>query len=262
MRVVAAASSASIVPAATDFRGPAPSNPTEMGRRRQVPTDDCTPITWRQCVNSRVVTFVCALLLIGFCAGVVPNAAAQPYKDRQVVEVLRDFQRQGVRVNFSTALVTPDMRVAEEPRGDDPQDIIIAILAPRNLTLSVGLRGILLVVRAKSEFEADRGGRAATNASMGAIAGTVRDRTTRRPVSAATVRVERTRLSAVTRDDGRFRLSMVPAGARTLIVHASNYEPLVSEVRVSPRRTTTLLLETERIQPVGRARGGSFTRIP
>jgi hypothetical protein len=111
-------------------------------------------------------------------------------------------------------------------------------------------------------IEPDTRGRAATNASMGAIAGTVGDRTTRRPVSAATVRVKGTRLSALTRDDGRFRLSMVPVGARTLIVHASNYEPLVSEVRVSPRRTTTVLLKTERIQPVGRARDGSLTRIP
>jgi hypothetical protein len=227
-----------------------------------VPTDDCTPIIWRRCVHARVVAVVSALLIIGCCAGVVPNAAAQPYKDRQVVEVLRDFQRQGVRVNFSTALVTPDMRVAEEPRGDDPRDIIIAILAAHDLTLTVGLRGILLVVRATSVIGPDRGGRAATNASMGAIAGTVRDRTTRRPVSAATVRVEGTGLSAVTRDDGRFRLSMVPAGARTLLVHASNYAPLVSEVRVSPRRTATVLLETERIQPVGRARDGSITRIP
>jgi hypothetical protein len=227
-----------------------------------VPTDDCTPITWRRWVHARVVAIVCALLIIGFCAGAVPNAAAQPYKDRRVVDVLRDFQRQGVRVNFSTALVTPDMRVGEEPRGDDPQDIIIAILAPHDLTLSVGLRGILLVVRATSVIEPDADGRAATNASMGSIAGTVRDRTTRRPVSAASVRVEGTGLSALTRDDGRFRLSMVPAGARTLIVQASNYEPLVSEVRVSPRRTTTVLLETERIQPVGRARDGSLTRIP
>lgn len=227
-----------------------------------MPTDDCTRITWCRCVHARVVAVVCALLLIGFCAGVVPTAAAQPYKDRRVVEVLRDFQRQGVRVNFSTALVTPDMRVGEEPRGDEPQDIIIAILAPHDLTLSVGLRGILLVVRATSVIEPDASGRAATNASMGAIAGTVKDRATRRPVSAATVRVEGTGLSAVTRDDGRFRLSMVPAGARTLTVQASGYEPLVSEVRLSPLRTATVLLETERLQPVGRAVGGSLTRLP
>jgi hypothetical protein len=227
-----------------------------------VPTDDCTPITWCRGVHARVVAVVRALLIIGFCAGAVPYAAAQPYKDRRVAEVLRDFQRQGVRVNFSTALVTPDMRVGEEPPGDDPQDIIVTILAPHDLTLSVGLRGILLVVRGTSVIEPDPDGRAARNASMGAIAGTVRDRATRRPVSAATVRVEGTALSALTRDDGRFRLSMVAAGARTLIVQASGFEPLVAEVRVSPQRTVTVLLDTERIQPVGRAGGGSLRRVP
>lgn len=123
----------------------------------------------------------------------------------------------------------------------------MAAIALRRRALS------LLVVRATSVIELDPGGRAATNASMGAIAGTVRDRAIRRPVSTATVRVEGTGLSALTRDDGRFRLSMVPAGARTLIVQASGFEPLVSEVRVSPQRTATVLLETERIQPVRRA---------
>jgi hypothetical protein len=34
-----------------------------------------------------------------------------------------------VRVIFSTALVTPDIRVGEEPHGNDRQDIITAILA-------------------------------------------------------------------------------------------------------------------------------------
>jgi hypothetical protein len=183
----------------------------------------------------------------------VPNTAAQPYKDRQVVEVLRDFQRQGVRIIFSTALVTPDMRVGEEPHGDDPQDIIVAMLAPHALTLRVGLRRILLVVRATSVVGPNAGGRAVAKATTttGAIAGTVRDRATRHPVSAATVRVEGTGLNGLTRDDGRFRLSMVPAGARALIVQAPGYESLASVVNVSPVRTATVLLEIVRVQAQG-----------
>ena len=163
-----------------------------------------------QSAHARLVAVVSCLLLTGLCSGAVPSAAAQPYQDRQVVEVLRDFQRQGVRVIFSSALVTPDMRIAEEPHGDNPEDIITAILAPHDLTLSVGPRGILLVVRAASVIGPIAGGRAATNGKSGAIVGTVRDRATRRPVAAATVRVEGTLLSVMTRDDGRFRLAMVP----------------------------------------------------
>jgi hypothetical protein len=171
----------------------------------------------------------------------MPSAAAQPYKDRQVVDVLRGFQRQGVKIIFSSALVTPELRVIEEPHGDDPQEIITAILAPHDLTVRVGLRGVLLVVRATS-----------ANARPGAIVGTVRDRAARRPVAAATVRVDGTPLSVHTQDDGGFRLAMVPAGIRTLIVQAPDYALLRSDIRVSPSRTTTVLLEIVRAHTTDR----------
>jgi hypothetical protein len=117
--------------------------------------------------HGHVAAIVTCLFLIGICCGPVPTAAAQPYKDRRVVEVLRDFQRQGVRVIFSSALVTPDMRVREEPHGADSQDIISAILAPHDLTIRVGLRGILLVVRVTSVVEPNVGRRVAANAKGG-----------------------------------------------------------------------------------------------
>lgn len=107
-----------------------------------MPAQDRTRIT-------RVLA-VALLLIVGPCSGVLSHAAAQPYKDRRVVEVLRDFQRQGVRVVFSTGLVTPDMRVGVEPHGTKPEEVIAAILAPHDLALRVGLRGILLVVPAAS----------------------------------------------------------------------------------------------------------------
>jgi hypothetical protein len=113
--------------------------------------------------QSRIAAVVCFLSIIALCSSAEPTAAAQPYKDRQVAEVLREFQRQGARVVFSSALVTPHMRVVEEPPGDDPEDIITAILAPHDLTLRVGLRGILLVVLAASVAESNAGGRAAVN---------------------------------------------------------------------------------------------------
>jgi hypothetical protein len=98
------------------------------------------------------------LLISALCSSAAPDAAAQPYKDHQLIEVLKDFQRQGVKVIFSTALVTPDLRVGEEPRGEKPADVIAAMLAPHHLTVRVGLRGILLVVRAPSEVDPAAGG--------------------------------------------------------------------------------------------------------
>jgi hypothetical protein len=214
-----------------------------------------------QSAEARVVA-VTVLLIIGLCPGAMSHAAAQPYKDRQVHEVLRDFQQQGVRVIFSTRLVRPNMRVGVEPHGDRPEEVITAILAPHDLTIRVGLRGILLVVPAASVAEPNVGARAATNTNNGLIVGTVRERGTRRPIAAATIRVEGTLLRALTRNDGRFRLAMVSAGARTLIVQARGYEPLVSEVSVPPVGTATVVFEIVRAQPDGRVRPSVRAEFP
>jgi hypothetical protein len=107
-------------------------------------TNPAAPVT-----KVRALALLSLLLMAAPVAASVAEAAAvQPYKDRRVVDVLRDFQRQGVRIIFSTALVRPEMRVTAEPAGDNPQKVITAILAPHGLVPTVGLRGVLLVVRA------------------------------------------------------------------------------------------------------------------
>jgi hypothetical protein len=99
--------------------------------------------------RARALALVAVLLLAAaVTTAAVAPAAGQRYKDRRVVDVLREFQRQGVRIVFSTALVRPEMRVTTEPTDDDRQKVITAILAPHGLMPRVGPRGILLVVRA------------------------------------------------------------------------------------------------------------------
>jgi hypothetical protein len=95
--------------------------------------------------RARVVALAAVLLL----AAVVGHAAGPRYKDRRVVDVLREFQKQGMRIVFSTALVRPEMRVAAEPVDDgDRRKVITAILVPHGLMPRVGPRGVLLIVRA------------------------------------------------------------------------------------------------------------------
>ena len=90
---------------------------------------------------------VAVLLIIAVWAGDASQVSARPYKDRPLTDVLKDFQRQGLRVVFSTGLVRPGMRVGPEPHGSRPEDVLAAILAPHDLMLRPGPRGILLVVR-------------------------------------------------------------------------------------------------------------------
>ena len=60
------------------------------------------------------------LLLVGSCA--IPLAAqesrdAPRYAGRPLVDVLQDLNRRGLRIVFSTSLVTASLRVSAEPVG-------------------------------------------------------------------------------------------------------------------------------------------------
>jgi hypothetical protein len=207
-----------------------------MAPERPLPVRHGIPIT------------LAVLLVLGLSSRAVFPAAPQPYKDRRVVEVLRELQRQGVRVVFSTRLVTPEMRVAVEPHGATPEQIITAMLAPHNLTLGVGLRGMLLVVPATSAT----GTPSAPHKQYGVIVGVVRDRSTRRPIPAAVIRVAGVVTDALTRDDGRFRLTRLPVGIRTLTVQASGYDSLAIGVTVSPDRTAMVVFQLAPARRQGR----------
>jgi hypothetical protein len=65
------------------------------------------------------------------------NVSAQTYKDRRVIDVLKELQRQGVRVIYSTPLVRADMWVIEKPTGRDarqmePRRRMTSAKEPRN----------------------------------------------------------------------------------------------------------------------------------
>jgi hypothetical protein len=196
--------------------------------------------------RARPLALLSLLLMTAHVATSLVDAAGQPYKDRRVVDVLREFQRQGVRIIFSTGLVRPDMRVGDEPVGDDRQKIITAILAPHGLVARVGLRGILLIVRSPVPTDLSQTMQPSDLARSGAISGIVRDSQTRRPIIAAVVRIDGTVQSTVTDADGAFRLEAVPVGVRTLIVDTPGYLPLRADVSVPLDGASTVTLEVVR----------------
>jgi len=66
---------------------------------------------------------------------------------RLLIDVLREYQQQGLHLIFSSDLVTSDLRVTSEPRGRSARAILAEILAPHGLTLRDGPRSTLLIVR-------------------------------------------------------------------------------------------------------------------
>jgi Ca-activated chloride channel family protein len=71
------------------------------------------------------------------------------YLGKPLGDVLRDLQRRGLNIVFSSELVTPEMRVAAEPKEKTPRKILDEILAPHGLAVRVGPRESLVIVRAK-----------------------------------------------------------------------------------------------------------------
>jgi hypothetical protein len=94
------------------------------------------------------VRIVLASLAIVWASAATVAAAGQarPYVGRPVAEVLKELQDGGLRLVFSSDLVTPAMRVRAEPTAREPRRIAVEILGPHGLTLRDGPRGTLLVV--------------------------------------------------------------------------------------------------------------------
>jgi hypothetical protein len=65
-----------------------------------------------------------------------------------LLEALRHLRDAGLRVVFSTAVVTPDLRVVAAPSGATPEAVLAELLAPHGLAVERGFRGRWLVVKA------------------------------------------------------------------------------------------------------------------
>jgi TonB dependent receptor len=92
------------------------------------------------------------IVMLVLCAN-APFAFAQARADalagRRLEDVLRDLQDRGMRLVFSSELVTPDMRVLAEPAATDRRAQLDEILAPHKLEAADGPGGVIQVVRRK-----------------------------------------------------------------------------------------------------------------
>jgi hypothetical protein len=73
---------------------------------------------------------------------------------RPLLDVLREFQTQGVRLIFSSDVVSATLRVTTEPRGRNARAIIVELLAPHGLIVRDGPRNTLLIVRGSAPVHA------------------------------------------------------------------------------------------------------------
>ena len=164
-----------------------------------------------------VATLV-ALVLTLAPAGAL--AEERRYRGRRVVDVLRQFQEQGLELVFSSAVVARGLRVRFEPEATEPRAVLDEILPPLGLRTEDGPAGSILIV------PLDR--------VTGNVRGHVFSGVRGRPIDEATVRLVETGDVAVTAPDGSFEFLDLPIGTYEFVADAKGFFNLtVGRVRVT-----------------------------
>jgi hypothetical protein len=153
-------------------------------------------------------------------------------RGRPLISVLDELQARGLNLIYSSAVVLPELVVAEEPQGTDPRMILDQILAPLGLQAQDAASGAILIVRAPPR--------------LGAIRGRVTASPRGTPVSGAALTIDGTGLRAAADRDGRFVLDAVPAGTYIVRVSAPSFvERVRPGVTVDTAATVELAIALE-----------------
>ncbi len=156
----------------------------------------------------------------------------QRFVGRSLAEALADLQADGLKIVFSTAVVTPSMVVVREPTAADLRGVLDQLLEPHGLRAEDGPGGTIVVVVAPPDGD---------GAAPGTIRGIVTVGGLRVAVADLVITVGGTNLRTTNGADGRFSIDAVPAGRYTVTAESSGYTPRsIEEVVVEPGRTTRL----------------------
>jgi hypothetical protein len=93
---------------------------------------------------------VLGLLVAIAMSAPAPAIAQTHYTGQRLEEALRTLQAAGLRIIFSSEIVTRDMRVTAEPRGQRPREVLDELLKPHHLLAEDGPAGTIKIVRAKA----------------------------------------------------------------------------------------------------------------
>lgn len=186
---------------------------------------------------------VLAVLLLGLCGPGTRAAepAPPPFAGMRLTAALDRLHQQGLRIVYSSALVTPAMVVASEPTAREPRAVLDEILAPHGLAVLQGRNEQLVVVPAAPRNAA---------APTGSIRGRIETEGHERRLPGVTVNVRGTGLAVETGADGAFAFLAVPPGEYSLETESAAFRSCrVDGVRVKAGDVTRLRLRLAPVAP-------------
>jgi hypothetical protein len=183
------------------------------------------------------------LLIATLTLNATVTAVQEPtqYVGMSLGDALRVLQGRGLRIVFTSAAVTPDLRVRVEPKRRTPRQQLEELLAPHGLVARDGPGGTIQIVRGQPVVVPSR------PAATGTIGGSIVHAFTAVPLAGVIVRVDGTTHESRTDAAGRFLLRHIEAGRRIVRVSSDGYLLATRAVDVTRGATATV---TVKLAPV------------
>ncbi len=153
------------------------------------------------------------------------------FKDAPFTMVIDSLsQKLGVRINYSSGVVSRAPRVTLRAMGVKGTAIVERILEGTNLELIEVEGRLVLSEKAKTDSTA--------KVTRGTFVGTVLDSVTRSPLAGVTVSVQGTRISGLTSESGTFTLRDVPSGKQAISIRMVGYKTKTLQVDIETQGQT------------------------
>lgn len=164
-------------------------------------------------MRTSAILVVLLICLLGGSVQAADGRGEEDFVGRPLADVLDDLRGEGLKLIYSSDVVTPEMVVASAPKASRPGKILREVLAPHRLTTEAGPGGTILILREATDEPP----------AFSSIHGTIIDVLTGKPLAGARIEALGTGVEVSSDSEGRFELRALPVGIYTLVVRLPGF---------------------------------------